>query len=187
MQRRCPEGPPLAQAAARRPPRGRPAGWCWSWPWRCTPSAGRTLQRYAMGLLGHHGVAVITRATKVVDVMGPRWWTLHSQSLEILPTGTWRSWRPSPPEARQAWSSCASRSTRSPAATCWCCEDGVLDRRALAIGKRAWILGPGIQLELAVYATQVETRSRPTGPCFPRRSPCTASPFPPTLSDPMPA
>src|SRR5215207_9721453 len=72
MQRRCPEGPPLAQAAARRPPSRWPAGWCWSWPWRCTPSAGRTLQRYAMGLLGHHGVAVVTRATKVVDVMGPR-------------------------------------------------------------------------------------------------------------------
>ena len=84
------KGPPLAQAAARRPPSRWPAGWRWSWPWRCTPSAGRTLQRYAMGLLGHHGVAVITRATKVLDVMGPRWWTLRSQSLEFLPTGTWR-------------------------------------------------------------------------------------------------
>jgi hypothetical protein len=26
----------------------------------------------------------------VVDVMGPQRWTLRSQSLEILPTGTWR-------------------------------------------------------------------------------------------------
>jgi hypothetical protein len=26
----------------------------------------------------------------VSDVMGSRWWTLPSESLEILPTGTWR-------------------------------------------------------------------------------------------------
>lgn len=44
MQRRCPEGPPRAQAAARRPPSRWPAGWRWSWRWRYTPSAGPTLQ-----------------------------------------------------------------------------------------------------------------------------------------------
>jgi len=30
------------------------------------------------------------RGPDVVDVMGPRWWTLHSESLEVLPNGTWR-------------------------------------------------------------------------------------------------
>ena len=26
----------------------------------------------------------------VLDVMGPQWWALRSQSPKILPTGTWR-------------------------------------------------------------------------------------------------
>ena len=37
----------------------------------------------------------------------------------------------------------------------------MLDRRAFGIGKRAWTFGPRVQLELAVYATRVETRIRP--------------------------
>jgi hypothetical protein len=34
---------------------------------------------------------------------------------------------------------------------------GVLDRRAFGMGKRTWIFGPEIQLELAVYAARVAT------------------------------
>ena len=36
---------------------------------------------------------------------------------------------------------------------------GMLDRRALAIGKRAWRFDPTIRLDLAVRATRVETRT----------------------------
>ena len=55
-----------------------------------------------------------------------RWWTLDSQSLEILrlaaPGG---SWRPSPPIGPRGWSSCAWRSTpRRAAGTGWCCGGG---------------------------------------------------------------
>ena len=38
------------------------------------------------------------------------------------------------------------------------------------IGKRAWIFGPRIQLELAVHAARMKPACRPTGPYFPRRS-----------------
>ena len=62
MQRRCPEEPPLAQAAARRPPSRWPAGLALVVA-VALDAFGRThTSSYAMGLLGHHGVAVITRA-----------------------------------------------------------------------------------------------------------------------------
>ena len=40
---------------------------------------------------------------------------------------------------------------------------GVLDRRAFGIGKRAWIFGPRIQLELAVHATRMKPAVGPQG------------------------
>jgi hypothetical protein len=39
----------------------------------------------------------------------------------------------------------------------------VLDRRAFGIGKRAWIFGPRIQLELAVYSTRMKPALGPQG------------------------
>jgi polyisoprenoid-binding protein YceI len=95
----------------------------------------------------------------VSDVMGPRWWTLRSESLEILPTGTWRvmatltargisglvelRFEVDPRASRGDWLVLRGR--------------GVLDRRAFGMGKRAWIFGSRIQLDLAVHATRVET------------------------------
>src|SRR4030095_2980938 len=92
MQRRCPEGPALAQAAARRPP-SQGAGGRWSWRWRWTPSAGRTLQ-----------------ATR---------------------SACW---------ATTAWSLSQGQ------------PNGVVK---YLIGKRAWIFGPRVQLELAGHATRM--------------------------------
>jgi GrpB-like predicted nucleotidyltransferase (UPF0157 family) len=48
---------------------------------------------------------------------------------------------------------------------------GVLDRRAFGIGKRAWIFGPRVQLELAVYATRVETGISPPRVVLPAEIP----------------
>jgi hypothetical protein len=57
------------------------------------------------------------------DVLRHRWWTLRSESLEILRPVPGGSWRRSPPTAARACSSCAWRSTpRRAAPTGWCCE-----------------------------------------------------------------
>jgi polyisoprenoid-binding protein YceI len=99
----------------------------------------------------------------VFDVMGPQWWTLRSESLEILPTGTWRvmaaltargisglvelRFEVDPEASRR--DQLVMRGRR------------VLDRRAFGIGKWASIFGPRIQLDLAVRATRVEIRTSP--------------------------
>jgi len=95
------------------------------------------------------------------DLSGPRWWTLRSQSLEILPTGTWRIMailtargRSSLVELHLEVDPKASRGGRLVLR-----GRGVLDRRAFGMGKRSWILDPEIQLELAVHATRVATTS----------------------------
>jgi hypothetical protein len=41
---------------------------------------------------------------------------------------------------------------------------GVLDRRALGMGKRAWIFDPKIQLDLTVRARRARTNIRPERP-----------------------
>jgi polyisoprenoid-binding protein YceI len=90
-----------------------------------------------------------------------RWWTLHSQSLEILPSGAWRVMAtlaahgtPGLVELRLEVDPEQSRRDRLVLG-----GRGVLDRRALAIGRRAWRFDPTIRLDLAVRATRVETRA----------------------------
>jgi hypothetical protein len=102
----------------------------------------------------------------VVDDMGPQRWTLRSQSLEILPTGTWRVMATLTArgtaglvEPRFEVDPKSSRDVlvlRGPGGV-------VLDRRAFGIGKRAWIFGPRIQLELAGYATRLKPALGPQG------------------------
>jgi hypothetical protein len=93
-----------------------------------------------------------------------RWWTLRSQSLEVLPTGTWRIMatltagsgatlvelhlEADPKASRRQVLVLRGR--------------GVLDRRALGLGRRAWGLGPKIQLGLALHATRVHPTPAPS-------------------------
>ena len=104
--------------------------------------------------MGHH--------PEVADVMGSRWRTLHSQSLEILPSGAWRVMATitaegtaglvelhlevDPPASRRDLLVLRGR--------------GVLDRRAFGMGKRASIFDPKIQLDLALRARRVGTRTK---------------------------
>jgi polyisoprenoid-binding protein YceI len=101
---------------------------------------------------------VLRGGPDVSDVLESQWWTLRSESLEILPTGTWRAMASltargvsglvelhlevDPNASRRDWLVLRGR--------------GVLDRRAFEMGKRAWIFDPKIQLDLAVHATPVE-------------------------------
>jgi polyisoprenoid-binding protein YceI len=90
-----------------------------------------------------------------------RWWTLRSQSLEVLPTGAWRVMAtlaahgtPGLVELRLEVDPEQSRRDRLVLR-----GRGVLDRQAMAIGRRAWRFDPTIRIDLAVRATRVDTRT----------------------------
>jgi hypothetical protein len=111
------------------------------------------------------GLPVLTMASDPVSLetgdadRRQRWWTLHSHSLEILPGGGWRVMATltthqtlelvelrlavDPEPRRGGWLVLRGR--------------GVLDRRALAAGKRAWSLDPTTRLELTVHARRTES------------------------------
>jgi hypothetical protein len=83
-------------------------------------------------------------------------WTLRSESLEILPSGTWRIMATLTAQGRAGLVELLLEV--DPAASR---QDllvltgrGVLDRRALGLGKRALLVGPRIQVQLALQATR---------------------------------
>jgi hypothetical protein len=86
------------------------------------------------------------------------WWRLHSQSLEILPSGVWRVMATltfhqtlglvelrlavDPEHSRGDWLVLRG--------------GGVLERRAFPTSRRAWSFGPMPRLELAVHVRRKE-------------------------------
>jgi polyisoprenoid-binding protein YceI len=104
-------------------------------------------------------LSTMLRGPDVVDVLRHRWWTLHSESLEILPTGAWRVMATLTANGTEGL--VGLRLEVDPEASG---QDGlvlrgrgVLDRRAFGMGKRASIFNPTIQLDLLVRARRVET------------------------------
>jgi polyisoprenoid-binding protein YceI len=98
----------------------------------------------------------------VSDVMGSRWWTLRSESLEILPPGTWRVMTTftangisSPVELRLEVDPQAS----SPDLLVLR-GHGQLDRRGFGTGSRLSTASPQIRLDLTVRARRVGTHTR---------------------------
>ena len=98
------------------------------------------------------------RGSEVFDVLLHRWWTLRSESLEVLPSGIWRVMAAltaigtaGPVELRLEVDSTAS-STDWLVLRGW----GLLDRRALVIGSPVSTFNSQIRLELAVRARRVE-------------------------------
>jgi polyisoprenoid-binding protein YceI len=96
------------------------------------------------------------------DAARHRWWTLRSQSLEVLPTGTWRVMATL--TARGTTALVELRFAVIPEASS---PDGlvlrgrgVLERRAFGIGRQPWSFGPQIQLDLAVRANRAATDTR---------------------------
>jgi polyisoprenoid-binding protein YceI len=109
------------------------------------------------------------------DALRHRWWTLRSESLEVLPTRTLR-----------VMATLTARGTQGLVELCFKVDPkasghdwlvmrgrGVLDRRAFGIGRRASIFDPQIQLDLAVRARRVVTDTRTEGTR--RRVICTTS------------
>jgi polyisoprenoid-binding protein YceI len=96
------------------------------------------------------------------DAVRHRWWTLRSESLEVLPTGSWRVMA-----TLTARGTAALVELRFAVIAGASGPDGlvlggrgVLDRGAFGIGKQAWSLGPQIQLDLAVRANRAAIRTR---------------------------
>jgi hypothetical protein len=84
-----------------------------------------------------------------------RWWSLHGQSLEILPGGAWRVMATLtthralvPVELRMELDPRASGRDRLVLR-----GRAVLDRRTFASGKRAWTFDPTIRLDLVARQT----------------------------------
>ena len=96
------------------------------------------------------------------DAVRHRWWTLRSESLEVLPTGTWRVMATL--TARGTAALVELRLAVIPGASgpdgLLLRGRGVLDRRAFGIGRQAWSFGPQIQLDLAVRANRAAIRTR---------------------------
>jgi polyisoprenoid-binding protein YceI len=96
------------------------------------------------------------------DAVRHRWWTLRSESLEILPTGAWRVMA-----TLTARGTAALVELRFAVIAGASGPDGlvltgrgVLDRRAFGIGEQAWSFGPQIQLDLPVRAHRAAIRTR---------------------------
>jgi polyisoprenoid-binding protein YceI len=93
------------------------------------------------------------------DVLRHRWWTLRSESLEVLPGGTWRVMATLTANGTQGLVELRFEIDPETSGHGWLVMRGrgVLDRRAFGMGKRASFLSPTIQLDLTVRARQVET------------------------------
>jgi polyisoprenoid-binding protein YceI len=102
------------------------------------------------------------RGPDYFDAVRHRWWTLRSESLEVLPTGTWR-----------VMATLTARGTAALVELRFAViagasgpdglvlrGQGVLDRRAFGIGRQAWSFDPQIQLDLAVRANRAAIRTR---------------------------
>jgi polyisoprenoid-binding protein YceI len=102
------------------------------------------------------------RGPDYFDAVRHRWWTLRSESLEVLPTGTLRVMATL--TARGTAAQVELRFAVLPGASgpdgLVLRGRGVLDRRALGIGRQPWSVDPQIQLGLAVRANRAAIRIR---------------------------
>ena len=91
-----------------------------------------------------------------------RWWTLRSESLEVLPTGTWRVMATL--TAKGTAGLVELRFAVIPGASgpdgLVLRGRGVLERGAFGIGRQAWSFDPQIQLDLAIRANRAAIRTR---------------------------
>jgi polyisoprenoid-binding protein YceI len=99
---------------------------------------------------------------EVVDVGRHRWWTLRSESLEVLPTGTWRVMATLTANGTPGLVELHFEADPGASSPDWLVlrGRGVLDRRAFGIGRQAWRFGPQLQLDLGVRANRAAIRTR---------------------------
>jgi polyisoprenoid-binding protein YceI len=100
------------------------------------------------------------RSPEGFDVQRHRWWTLRSESLEILPTGAWRVMATLTTNGTTSLVELHFDVDCGPSDPDWLVlgGHGVLDRRAFGIGSPASTFSPQIRLDLSVRARRVEGR-----------------------------
>jgi hypothetical protein len=108
---------------------------------------------------GDAGLEAMGCDPDVVDAVGPRWWTLHSESLEVLPSGAWRIMGTLTADGIAGLVELHLEVDSRASGRDWLVlrGRGMPDRRAFATGKWAVRVDPTIQLELAVRARRMET------------------------------
>jgi polyisoprenoid-binding protein YceI len=111
---------------------------------------------------GDADLDAMLRGPDYFDAVRHRWWTLRSESLEVLATGTWRVMATLTARGTAALVELrfAVIAGASGPDTLVLQGRGVLDRRAFGIGKQAWRFGPQLQLDLAVRANRAAIRTR---------------------------
>jgi polyisoprenoid-binding protein YceI len=111
---------------------------------------------------GDADLDALLRGPDYFDAVRHRWWTLRSESLEVLPTGTWRVMATL--TARGTAALVELRLEVDPQASgpdeLVVRGRGVLERRAFGIGKQPWSLDPQLQLDLALRAHRAASRTR---------------------------
>jgi polyisoprenoid-binding protein YceI len=98
------------------------------------------------------------RSPEVFDVQRHRWWTLRSESLEILPTGAWRVMATLTTTGTPALVELRLEVDPKASSAGWLALQGhgVLDRRAFGIGSPALTFSSQIRLDLSVRARRVQ-------------------------------
>jgi polyisoprenoid-binding protein YceI len=108
---------------------------------------------------GEIGLDTLLCGADVSDVRRHRWWTLRSESLEVLPDGTWRvtvtlTANGTPGLVELRFEVDAEANDRDGLVLT---GRGVLDRRAFGMDKASSILISQVRLDLAVRARRVVT------------------------------
>jgi polyisoprenoid-binding protein YceI len=106
----------------------------------------------------HSDLDAMLGGPEVVDTQGPRWWTLHSQSLEVLPTGAWRVIATLTANGAPALVELHLEVDPGPGEPDWLVlrGQGVLDRRAFDLARQVSTIRSQIRLGLAVRARRTE-------------------------------
>jgi polyisoprenoid-binding protein YceI len=96
---------------------------------------------------------------EVGDDRRHRWWTLCSESLELLPTGTWRVMATIAANGTPALVELRLEVDPGASSRDWLVLQGrgVLDRRGFGVGKQDWSFDSQIQLELVLRARRAVT------------------------------
>jgi polyisoprenoid-binding protein YceI len=105
----------------------------------------------------HADLDAMVRGVDFLNVVRHRWWTLRSESLEVLPTGTWRVMATLTANGTSGMVELRFQVDPGASGPDWLVlrGRGVLDRRAFGIGKQAFTFDPQIRLDLAVRARRV--------------------------------
>jgi polyisoprenoid-binding protein YceI len=111
---------------------------------------------------GDADLAAMLGGPDVSDTLRHRWWTLRSESLQVLPTGTWRVMATLTTDGTPGLVELRLEVDPEVSSADWLVlrGRGLLDRRAFGTGSPASTLSPKIRLDLAVRARRVGSHTR---------------------------